>query len=190
MNLSWLAAAPLPDIEDIVGPDDWPMIVRIVLWSLGGLGLLAGLGAAAFVFLVKPRRERQQPSPLIQALHALRALEEKVEALPPNEFSLKVSDVLKDFFQARFKDPLRYETSEEFLQRLAEMPPFALDRPGGPRQSLPPELGELVAAFLQTCDEIKYGNRADAAHFKRPLLEHAHRILSSVREETVPPVKK
>lgn len=190
MNFPWLAAGPLPDIEDIVGPADWPQLLRIILWSLLGVVLLAAIGVAVFVFVIKPRRQIRQPSPLIQALHALRTLEGRADQLSPNEFSLKVSDILKDFFQARFKDPLRYETSEEFLQRLASLPPFALDRPGGKAQTLPGDLGEMVAVFLQTCDEIKYGRRVDAEHFKRPLLDQAHAILSAVREETPMPAKK
>ncbi|MEZ5433562.1 MAG: hypothetical protein R3F31_20845 [Verrucomicrobiales bacterium] len=107
MNPCLLAEGPLPDIEDIVGPGNWPHLLQTLLWSGIILLFLTAIGVAVFVFLIKPRRESHRPSALSLAHRALRELESRMDSLTANEFSLKVSDALKDFFQARFHDPIR-----------------------------------------------------------------------------------
>lgn len=184
MNPCLLAEGPLPDIEDIVGPGNWPHLLQTLLWSGIILLFLTAIGVAVFVFLIKPRRESHRPSALSLAHRALRELESRMDSLTANEFSLKVSDALKDFFQARFHDPIRFETSEEFLNRFSSSAAFAFDRQGGTRTAIPVATGDQVAVFLRTCDEIKFGRRPDADQYKRPLLDQALGILASVQDET------
>ena len=87
--------------------------------------------------------------------------------LSANVFSLKVSDILKDYLQDRFHDSFRYETSEEFLNRMSTNPTNPLS------QSLQASLSN----FVGLCDELKFALPAYADSNKLPLLEEARRII-------------
>lgn len=164
---------PLPDIKDIADPDS--LLSAGELLALAGflLAVLGLLGAGGYVFyryLSKTRTVARSPQQV--ARRRLEDLEDEADALSANQFSLAVSETLKDYLAARFGDPVRYETSEEFLWRLSEA---RVD-------SLPPNLRDEVAGFLSLSDEIKYGRPPDAEARKIPLLEKARVVV-----ETDPP---
>lgn len=169
-------ASPLPDIKDIAGPDSLPS-----LWETIGLfaGIVAGLallvGAAVWIFRATSRGRTAGLSPLQQARQRLTELAAQADTLPTNAFSVAVSDTLKDFLSQRFGDPVRFETSEEFLVRLSQTG----------ATTLPPATREAVARFLGMADEIKYGRPRDAEGKKLPLLELAREtITASVAPQT------
>ena len=173
MSPSATSAPPLPDIKDIADPDSLLSageIVALVGFLLALLGLL-GVGGY-FAWRALNRKPSTQRTPQQIARYRLEELEDEARNLSPNEFSLAVSETLKDYLAARFRDPVRFETSEEFLWRLSE----------ARAQSLPPNLRDDVAGFLSISDEIKYGRPPDAEARKLPLLEKARVVV-----ETDPP---
>jgi len=157
----------LPDIQDIIPPEALPNYWLIILSILGGLLFLGGLTWLMIYFIHKDRdRSHQIPAGRV-ALKKLDELEKEVTVLSANVFSLKVSDILKDYLQDRFHDSFRYETSEEFLSRMSA----ALSNP------LPQRLRTGLANFVGLCDELKFALPTNADSNKIPLLEEARRII-------------
>jgi len=157
----------LPDIQDIIPPEALTNYWLIILSSLGGLVFLGGLIWLMIYFFRKDRdRSAQIPAGRV-ALQKLDELEKQVTALSANVFSLEVSDILKDYLQDRFHDSFRYETSEEFINRMSTNPTNPLS------QSLQASLSN----FVGLCDELKFALPSHADSNKLPLLEEARRII-------------
>jgi len=158
----------VPDIKDVLPPDpvaDYtPLLIGIAVVIL----LLVLVGSLLWFFLLKDRnRSRVPANPQQIALKKLREIAERAAELSPNEFSLQVSETLKDYLSARFGDPLRYETSEEFIARLSA--------DGNAR--LPESKRNLVAGFVQISDEIKFGRPPDAEEKKPTLMQQARSVV-------------
>ena len=157
----------LPDIQDIIIPEALTNYWLIIISILGGLIFFGGLTWLMIYFFRKDRdRSHHIPAGRV-ALQKLDELETQVTTLPANVFSLKVSDVLKDYLKDRFHDSFRYETSEEFLSRMSTV----LSNP------LPQRLKTGLANFVGLCDELKFALPANADANKLPLLEEARRII-------------
>ncbi len=162
-------AAPLPDIKDIAGPETLPSLWEMVA-LIGGIviGLLL-LGALIyFLYRTLTRTRKIAAPPLTVARRRLDSLAEVIDVLDANAFSQGLSESLKNYLTDRFGDPIRSETTEEFLRRLSE----------ARANTLPTSLREKVATFLSVSDEIKYGRSSDAARHKLPLLELAREVLA------------
>lgn len=164
-TLAQADAAPPDGLYDIVLPPPepslWPLLLSLVL---------ALLLVAAVVWLVRHLlRHRAPPAapPQARALRALDRIERQQDELAPNRFVLTVSDVLKDYFAERFHDPVRYETTEEFLVRLSRE---------GTR--LPSAAQQELRDFLTASEEVKFGNRPDASDWTRPLLHRARNLVA------------
>ncbi|MCB1232235.1 MAG: hypothetical protein KDN19_18435 [Verrucomicrobiae bacterium] len=159
---------PLPDIKDIAGPETLPSVWETVA-LIAGIVIGVLLLAALIYFLYRKLVVTKKPplTPLTIARRRVREIGGQIDVLESNAFSLALSDALKDYLSARFGDPLRYETSEEFLVRIASAQETAL--PGSVRDG--------VTEFLSVADEIKYGRPADGELRKQPLLEKAGSIL-------------
>ena len=167
------AETDIPDIKDIQVPEALTSIWPLVFWIAGALLVLAVVGGLLYFFYLKDRN-RQGPrlSPQQVALRRLREIAAKSGELTPNEFSLQVSETLKDYLSERFGDPLRYETSEEFIARLSQ----------SPNNRLPDSKRQLVAGFVQISDEIKFGRPPDAEERKPHLLQQAQTVV----EDSIP----
>ena len=178
MNPTQEGNAPLPTIRDeIQGPDTLPNVWETIALVAGiVVGVLAL--AALIYFLYRKLVVTKKPplTPLTIARRRLREIAAQIETMESNAFSLALSDTLKDYLSARFGDPLRYETSEEFLVRLS----------GAEESALPTSLRDGVAEFLSVADEIKYGRPADAEQRKAPLLERARSLLGGEASESLP----
>lgn len=168
------SSAPLPDIREIAGPDSLLSVWEIV-GLIGVLVLLLGLlVAGGWIFFHYHRKSKRIPrTPKSIARERLKVLSQQIDDLSPNEFALEASEALKDYLAARFGDPVRFETSEEFLARLSTARSAI---------KLPPELRDRVATFLSSSDEIKYGRIPDAARHKQALWQQALEVI-----ETEPP---
>jgi len=157
----------LPDIQDIVPPEALGSYWFIILGIAGGIIFVGGLFWLMVYFSRKDKnRSHKIPAGRI-ALKKLGELEQEVTTLSANPFSLKVSDILKDYLKDRFQDSFRYETSEEFLNRLNSSPSNPLSQP----------LQTRLANFVGLCDELKFSRSANADASKSPLLEEARQII-------------
>lgn len=167
-----LIAAPGPPtlgkdgLYDIVEvpPFEFP---RTLLWT--GLGTLTALVVIALGvrwFLRRTARTRPE-SPEAKALRRLREVEATFATAEPNSATLALSNILKDFLSERFRDPLRFETTPEFLRRIS-------------REStkLPQAAQQDLSHFLTTADAVKFGNVPASATELHDLHHLASRIIN------------
>ena len=163
-------AKDLPDIADIAGPELLPDFWESMgLFAVGLLVLAAVVGLAIFLYVRHTRKKQSLESPLQIVRRRLDELERDAADLPPNEFSVGVSDALKDYLSKRYGDPVRFETGEEFLYRLNQ----------AQANALPMSVREEVGNFLSVSEEIKYGRPPDAEARKLPLLAQAREIIQA-----------
>ena len=169
-TLFTLAQAPTAEVPegiyDIIVPEAerplWPLFVylAIALLLIGGLVWLV-------LYLLKSRDPRAlTASPSVRAGREFDEIERRRDELAPNAFALAVSETLKNYLAERFRDPVRYESTEVFLARLS--------REG---TCLPPPAQEELQEFLTSAEEVKFGHRADAAASCQPLLKSARHLI-------------
>lgn len=164
----FLAQQPPPedDIFDIVVFEPKDSQLGLWIW-IGVILLLLALGAiGAFLLIRKLSRKKQDLSPEGIVSRTLRDLSRRKGEMEPNEFSLAISDALKDYLVARFKDPVRYETTPEFLKR------SSLEQ-----SELPSDAQASLRQFLATSEAVKFGNLPDADERAEPLLGLAASIV-------------
>lgn len=177
-TLFFLAQTQAPDPEgiyDIIVPEAerplWPFLVYLALALL----LVAGL-VWLVLFLLKGRGTRGPvATPGLLAQREFEAIERGREVLTPNAFALAVSETLKNYLAERFRDRVRYETTEEFLTRLSRE---------GTR--LPPAAQQELRDFLTSSEEVKFGHRSDASDWCPPLLKRARQLVSLCEAVSVP----
>ena len=162
---------PSPDeLYDIIilAPERsiWPLVFYLIL----GLLILAGLGIGAWYLLRSRKATSRSESATAKAHRQLRELSLRHDELEPNRFSLALSETLKDFLAAVFADPVRFETTQEFLARIA--------RNG---TKLPPAAQQELKEFLIAAEEVKFGNTPDAGEQTLPLLQRARSLVNLCR---------
>lgn len=161
------AATPAPpapvEIRDIAPPIDvFPYPMWMVLAAAAVIALIVGL----LVWLVaRWLKNRPGPAPLGAGVVAMRALEKlraRIKELPPYEFSIAVSDVLRTFISnAKFQLPATRQTSSEFLAAISSSEKFSdADR-------------TLLTAFLERSDLIKFARIDATEEDSAKLLESA-----------------
>ncbi len=142
------------DIRDIAPPVE---VFPYPLWMVVAAAAVVALVLALAVWLlVRLLRRRPAPVPLPHeiALAALQLAREQLSTLDPYAFSIRVSDILRDYLVAKFDLPARLQTSDEFLRTLENFAKFS----SGTKLQL--------AQFLAKCDLIKFARinatRADS----------------------------
>ena len=131
------------EFHDIAPPVDYFVLKPwMVFCAIAGTLLLTGL----IVWLVKwwRRRPAKILTPRERALDQLARIESQIETLPPYQFSIRVSDILRRYVTEQYQLPVTRQTSVEFLNALAATSPFSADE-----QS-------LLSDFLNRCDLIKF----------------------------------
>ena len=143
-----------PDIRDIAPPVE---VFPYPLWMVvAAAAVVALLLALAVWLLVRLLRKKPAPVPLPHeiALTALQLAREQLGTLDPYAFSIRVSDILRDYLVAKFDLPAKRQTSDEFLHTLENFAKFS----SGTKLQL--------AQFLAKCDLIKFARinatRADS----------------------------
>lgn len=160
------ATPPENDIYDIVvlAPKDsfWPLIV----WSSIGLILLAALGWALWYFLRGSQSNTSRRSPESKTLARLKSAGRLQNEVSPNEYALSLSEALKDYFAEKYEDPVRYETTQEYLNRIATE-----------QARFPAAAQQHLQSFLVRADEVKFGNASDAESKASPLGKIAEQVV-------------
>ncbi len=87
--------------------------------------------------------------------------------LDASRYTLEVSDTLKDYLAQKFKDPVRFETTEEFLARIAKE-----------QTQLPDAAQQELQSFLVAAEEVKFGNAPDADRRAVPLIKRAENVVN------------
>lgn len=168
---SGTAPAPGEDIRDIRGPKGMlpPWLIPALL---AGAALLVLGGYAAW----RRHRRGSRPRVLLPFEAALQRLEDIRRLLDPasaREFSIAVSDIVRQYIEVQFMVTATHRTTEEFLRDLLETSNAALAAHRN-----------LLAEFLNQCDLAKFAG----VSLSRQILESLHRSARSfVTESSKPP---
>ena len=166
-----IAAAAIDDIRDIRGPKSIFPLWQVLAWVAAGL-LLAG---AAYAWWRWTRR-RRAPRPLELYEIALQRLEEARTLMQPSsvrEFSIAISDVVRQYIEAALRITATHRTTEEFLHDLLQSSNIALAAHRN-----------LLAEFLNQCDMAKFAG----VSLSRQIIESLHQSARSfVIESSKPP---
>jgi hypothetical protein len=152
------------EFHDIAPPVDYSLIPIWVVFvatffALAILGLL--------VWLIARTRKRREPakSPRERALDALERITDEIDNVNPYQFSIRVSDILRNYVTEQYGLPVTRQTSVEFLERLTRKSPFSED------DKL------LLEDFLNRCDLIKFARYEATSADSRLLLDEATRFV-------------
>jgi hypothetical protein len=108
-----------------------------------------------------------------RALDALQRMEIELERMPPYQFSIAVSDVLRRYVLEQFNLPMTRQTSIEFLNAIATTKNFSdADK-------------SLLTDFLDRCDLIKFARYEATTEDSRLLLDEARRFVKGENLVTV-----
>src|SRR5437588_12173150 len=156
-----LLAQPLSDIRPPVSYSLVPpwMIFVASLIVLTIIGLAIWYGRRFF------RKKQVTLSPRERALTALNRIESEVENIPPYQFSIRVSDILRRYVMEQFDLPMTRQTSVEFLNVI------------GSAASFGDEEKALLADFLNRCDLIKFARYEATPSDSRLLLDEARQFV-------------
>jgi hypothetical protein len=152
------------EFHDIAPPVDYFLLQPwMVFCAVAGTLLLFGLT----VWLIQWRRRHPVKilTPRERALDLLARMGNQIESLPPYQFSIRVSDILRRYVTEQYQLPVTRQTSVEFLNALTAASPFSADE-----QSL---LGD----FLNRCDLIKFARYEATSADSRLLLAEANRFV-------------
>lgn len=176
------------DIRPIKDPLSLP-----IDWTRIALIALAALAAAIVAFLVA-RRLRRRPAAAPAApvparpahVVALEALERlAAEGLVARgrvaEHTMRLADILRRYFEARFGFPALDMTTSEILLALRR----PLDREGI-RRSL--DLHGEIADLLHEADLVKFAEFSPDPDDATAMVPRAHDIVEATREEEAPPL--
>ena len=150
--------------HDIAPPVDYSFLPTWVVFV--GTFVALSILAAIVWFVLRPRKEQvPAKSPRECALELLDGLQSDLETLPPYQFSIRVSDVLRRYATAQYDLPMTRQTSIEFLNVIRASSPFSADEK------------ELLKDFLDRCDLIKFARYEATTADSRLLLEEATRFV-------------
>lgn len=161
MVLMAQANADFADIRDPASIMDWR------IWA--GVAVLLLVCLVGFMVYRRYRRRQIEkaamgPPPLPPGEWARRELDRLAGAeksLSDERFTVEVSQVLRTYIEMAFQLPAPEQTTEEFLNAIADHPVFS----GG--------TGARMEAFLQQCDLIKFARQAISSHQRSELLANA-----------------
>jgi len=152
------------EFHDITGPVDFFLLKPwMIFCAVAGVLLLIGLTT----WLIKRWRNRPVAvvSPRQRALDRLARIQSEIDKLSPYQFSIRVSDILRQYVTEQYQLPVTRQTSVEFLNALAASSPFSTDE------------RSLLSDFLNRCDLIKFARYDATREDSRLLLEEADRFV-------------
>ncbi len=168
------AAAPDEDIRDIRGPKSIFPLWQVLAWIAAGA--LAAIGG--YVGWRRMRRP-QPPRPLEIFEIALERLEDIRPLMQPatvREFSIAISDVVRQYIEAQMKITATHRTTEEFLHDLLDSQNAALAAHRN-----------LLAGFLQACDMAKFAGVGLSMRIMEALHSSARGFVIETSKPVAPP---
>jgi membrane protein implicated in regulation of membrane protease activity len=141
----------------------WLVAPWLVFMGSAVILLLSGL----LLYYARKLFRKKQPerSPRERAIDALNQIEPVIEKMPPYQFSIRVSDILRRYVLEQFDLPMTRQTSVEFLNAIASSAKFGEDDKA------------LLADFLNRCDLIKFARYEATKEDSHLLLEEARRFV-------------
>lgn len=145
----------------------WPVVLGALLFAALVIGLL--------VYLIIRTRHRPAPPMIPAHVRARQALDDALALLSqPKPFVIAISNTLRVYLEERFQFRAPERTTEEFLHDLQGT------------QLLSEPQKESLAAFLQSCDLLKFARYEPAEPELRALHEAALRLVDETEPTTVP----
>ena len=142
---------------------------------------LAVLLTCLFVWLLRRYLSRERvvpiapapsgPPPEIEALRRLAELRGRWQSISAYQLAIEVSDILRGYLEPRFKIPVRYQTTREFLDTAAVYPDLLETQ----RQTL--------GKFLGFCDQVKFAQLPATVQEQANLLDTAEQVIRGSSEK-------
>ena len=152
------------EFHDIAPPVDYSLIPRWLIF-FGTASALLLIGWIGWLIRNRKRAGEQTETPRSHALRLLEDAEAEIERLTPYAFSIRVSDILRNYVTEQYHLPLTRQTSVEFLNALSRSSEFS------------EEDKMLLDDFLNRCDLIKFARYEATQGDSRNLLEEAVRFV-------------
>ena len=160
------------EFHDIAPPFDSSLIPTWMV-SAGSFLVLAVLGLIGWLIWRRLRKPKPEQTPRARALELLRSVRGEITQLTPYQFSIRVSDILRQFVLQQYQLPVTRQTSVEFLESLGNAPQFTeADK-------------SLLGDFLTRCDLIKFARYEATESDSELLLEEATRFVEGGKLEPV-----
>lgn len=159
------------EFHDIAPPVDYSLIPPWMIF-VGSFLALCLIGLVIWLIIRSSKRAVPAKSPRERALEQLERMQSDVDRIQPYRFSIRVSEVLRQYVTEQFDLPVTRQTSVEFLTTLAKASPFSED------EKL------LLEDFLNRCDLIKFARYDATASDSRRLLEEATRFVKGAQLAT------
>jgi hypothetical protein len=152
------------NFHDIAPPVDYSLIPTWVIF-VGTFVAFALVGL--LIWLIAHKRKRAQPPKLPRelALEKLAQVEDQIDQIDPYQFSIRVSDIIRQYVTEQYAFPVTRQTSVEFLNAIAKGARFS------------EEEKSLLADFLNRCDLIKFARYNATTADSRLLLDEATRFV-------------
>jgi hypothetical protein len=169
-----LAGDDAAEIRDVKPPAAVPPDYTLLWWVLGGAALLLALVFGLYRFLNRGRVVAGPPprpahEVALEALARLRA-GRLIESGQHGELYIRLSAVVRDYLEARFRLRAPEMTTEEFLQAMQTSP------------QLSAEHRSLLARFLTEADLVKFARYVPSADDAERAYEAARRFVESTAE--------
>ncbi|MEN3368428.1 MAG: hypothetical protein V7609_571 [Verrucomicrobiota bacterium] len=158
------------DIHEIAPPVDYSLVPPWVVYCGVTLGLIL-IGLIGWWTRSRLRRPKPEQSSRDRALQRLQLAGLEMENLTPYQFSIRVSDILRQYVTEQYQLPVTRQTSVEFLAALANASPFSEDEKS------------LLEDFLNRCDLIKFARYDATLEDSDRLLEEATRFVQGGKLE-------
>lgn len=157
---------PRPALPALQGPwlqRHWP-------WLAGGVAAVAALGGLAFAWL-RRAEARARETAFDRAAARLDRLRRQglPDAAGLDAWYVELSDIVRRYIEARFGLRAPERTTEEFLAE------------AGRSAELSPPHRELLSAFLERCDRVKFARYSPRADESEEALAVARRFLEETR---------
>src|SRR6266550_4350789 len=154
----------LAQSHDIAPPVNYSLVP---VWGILVAALVTLIVLGLIIRAIARRRKPPAPpkSPRERALDALEQAQDQIDGLNPYQFSIRVSDILRQYVTEQYDLPVTRQTSFEFLERLRKKSPFSDDERA------------LLEDFLSRCDLIKFARYEATSVDSRMLLEEARRFV-------------
>jgi hypothetical protein len=172
-------AGPLDgeDIRDIMVKRPPASIIPVIFSLLALIGvLIVGVIVVKRILTRQPEMGRVPPEYIAQS--RLQQICSKMENEAPNKVSLEISEAVKDFLMAQFQDPIRFETAEEYLNRISQVTESNSIK-------FSTTLTEEVRSFMNISQELKFAQLREARTRIPALVNQAMKIIEMAVQEKV-----